>query len=95
MSIQPLGDRILLKVTEAEEKTKSGIVLPDSAQEKPQEGKIAAIGKGKIDENGTMKALEVNVGDKVLFSKYAGTQIKYKGEEYLIIRESDILAMIE
>jgi len=94
MSIQPLGDRILLKVTEAEEKTKSGIVLPDSAQEKPQEGKIAAIGKGKIDENGTMKALEVNVGDKVLFSKYAGTQIKYKGEEYLIIRESDILAVI-
>ncbi len=94
--IQPLGERVLLKVLEAESKTKGGIVLPDTAKEKPQEGEIVAVGKGRISEDGTVKPLEVKVGDRVLFAKYSGTDVTTKeGEEYLIVKEEDILALIK
>lgn len=94
--IEPLGDRVLLKVLEAESKTKGGIVLPDTAKEKPQEGKVVAVGKGKSCEDGTVKPLEVKVGDKVLFAKYSGTEVTTKeGEEYLIVKEEDILAVVK
>jgi chaperonin GroES len=92
--LKPLGDRIIVKMTEQEEKTVSGIVLPDSAKEKPQEGKVIAVGNGRILENGERVALQVSVDDKIIFSKYAGTEVKYQGEEYLILRESDILVVI-
>ena len=93
--IKPLGDRVLIKALEREEKTKSGIVLPDTAKEKPQEGKVLAVGTGKTLDNGTKVALEVQVGQKVIFSKYAGTEIKLDGEELMILNERDILAIIE
>lgn len=93
--IKPLGDHVLVKVVEEEEKTTGGIVLPDTAKEKPQTGKVVAIGSGKILENGQKVPLELKEGDKVIFSKYAGTEVKHKGEEYLILKESDILAIIE
>jgi chaperonin GroES len=93
--IKPLGDRVILEAVEKEETTASGIILPDSAKEKPQEGRIVAVGAGRIDENGKRVALEVNAGDLVIFSKYAGTEVKYGENEYLILRESDILAVIE
>jgi len=94
--IQPLGDRVLLKVLEAESKTKGGILLPDTAKEKPQEGEVVAVGKGKTDEGGTVRPLEVKAGDKVLFAKYSGTEVTTKeGEEYLIVKEEDILAVIK
>ncbi|MFJ5965822.1 MULTISPECIES: co-chaperone GroES [unclassified Bacillus (in: firmicutes)] len=92
--LKPLGDRVIIELVESEEKTASGIVLPDSAKEKPQEGKIVAAGSGRVLENGERVALEVNTGDRIIFSKYAGTEVKYDGKEYLIIRESDILAVI-
>lgn len=96
MSIQPLGDRVLVKPLEAEEKTKGGIVLPDTAKEKPQEGKVVAVGSGKVLDDGSTKALEVKAGDKVLYGKYSGTEVTTKeGEEYLIMREEDILAIIK
>ena len=95
MAIQPLADRVLVKALESEEKTKGGIVLPDTAKEKPQKGEIIAIGSGRLLENGTMKSLEVKVGDKVIYGKYAGTEIKVKDEEYLILREEDILAILK
>ncbi|MEW6008367.1 MAG: co-chaperone GroES [Candidatus Omnitrophota bacterium] len=96
MDIQPLGDRVVIKSLEAENKTKGGIVLPDTAKEKPQEGKVIAVGKGKILDNGTVAKLEVKVGDKVLYGKYAGNEITTKdGEEYIIMREEDILAIIK
>jgi len=95
MAIQPLGDRVLVKRLEAEEKTKGGIVLPDSTKEKPQKGEVVAVGKGKVLESGKVEPLEVKKGDKVLFGKYAGSEITYKEEEYLILREEDILAIIE
>ena len=96
MKIQPLGDRVLVKPLEAESKTKGGIVLPDTAKEKPQEGEIVAVGKGKILDNGTVQALEVKAGDKVLYGKYSGNEITTKeGEELLIMREEDILAIIK
>ncbi|MFH1578246.1 MAG: co-chaperone GroES [Candidatus Omnitrophota bacterium] len=96
MSIQPLGDRIVIKSLEAEGKTKGGIVLPDTAKEKPQEGKVVAVGKGKLLESGTLQPLEVKVGDKVLYGKYSGTEITTKeGEELLIMREEDILAIMK
>lgn len=96
MNIQPLGDRILVKPQEAETKTKGGIVLPDTAKEKPHEGKVVAVGKGKVLDNGNIQALEVKVGDKVLYGKYSGNEITTKeGEELLIMREEDILAILK
>ena len=96
MEIKPLGDRVVIKPLEAENKTKGGIVLPDTAKEKPQEGKVVAVGKGKILENGAVQAPEVKVGDKVLYGKYSGNEITTKdGEELLIMREEDILAIIK
>ena len=93
--IKPLGDRVLIKALEREEKTKSGIVLPDTAKEKPQEGKVLAVGSGKLLENGTKVPLEVKVGQKVIFSKYAGTEVKVDGEEMMILNERDVLAIVE
>ena len=90
--IKPLGDRVVIKPTPKEEVSKGGIVLPDTAKEKPQEGKIVAIGPGKLSEDGKRIAMEVKVGDKVIYSKYAGTEIKLDEEELIILRESDILA---
>ena len=94
MNIKPLGERVVIKVLESEEKTKSGIFLPDTAKEKPQLGKIVAVGPGKTFENGQKVALEVKVGDKVLFAKYAGTEVKLDGEEYTVLKENDILAVV-
>ncbi len=94
MNIKPLGERIVIKVLESEEKTKSGIVLPDTAKEKPQMGEILAVGSGKTLENGQKVPMEVKVGDKVLFAKYAGTEVKLDGEEYMVLKESDVLAII-
>jgi chaperonin GroES len=96
MNIQPLGDRIVIKQLEAEAKTKGGILLPDTAKEKPQEAKVIAVGKGKTLENGSVKPLEVKVGDKVLYGKYSGTEVTTKeGEELIILKEEDILAIIK
>ena len=92
--LKPLGDRVIIELVESEEKTASGIVLPDTAKEKPQEGKVVAVGTGRVLENGERVALEVAEGDRIIFSKYAGTEVKYDGNEYLILRESDILAII-
>jgi chaperonin GroES len=93
--LKPLGDRVVIELVESEEKTASGIVLPDSAKEKPQEGKIVAVGSGRVLENGERIALEVSAGDRIIFSKYSGTEVKYDGKEYLILRDSDILAVVE
>jgi chaperonin GroES len=90
--LQPLGDRVLVKPTEKEEKTKSGIYLPDTAKEKPQEGEIIAVGPGKYDETGKRIPMDLKVGDTVIYAKYGGTEIKVDGEEMMILRESDILA---
>jgi chaperonin GroES len=96
MKIQPLGDRVIIKPLEAEAKTKGGIVLPDTAKEKPQEGEVIAVGKGKMLENGTIKAPEVKAGDKVLYGKYSGNEITTKeGDELLIMKEEDILAIVK
>lgn len=95
MAIQPLGDRILVKALKAEEKTKGGIVLPDTAKEKPQAGKVIAVGKGKLLEDGAVKPLEVKVGDTVLYGKYSGTEINHNGEDFLILKEDDILAIVK
>jgi len=96
MDIKPLGDRVVIKALEPENKSKGGIVIPDTAKEKPQEGKVMAVGKGKVLENGTVQAPEVKVGDKVLYGKYSGNEITTKdGEELLIMREEDILAIIK
>ena len=92
--LKPLGDRIVIELIEAEEKTSSGIVLPDSAQEKPQEGNVIAAGTGRVLDNGQRIDLEVKEGDRIIFSKYSGTEVKYEGNEYLILRESDVLAII-
>lgn len=92
MSLKPLGDRVVVEVVEEDEVTASGIVLPDSAKEKPQRGKVIAVGTGRWD-NGQRVELEVKVGDEVLYSKYGGTEVKVEGSEYLILRESDILAV--
>ncbi|MCH1627454.1 co-chaperone GroES [Fredinandcohnia quinoae] len=92
--LRPLGDRVVIELVESEEKTASGIVLPDSAKEKPQEGKVVAVGTGRVLDSGEKVALEVTVGDRIIFSKYAGTEVKYEGTEYLVLRESDILAVI-
>lgn len=95
MNYKPLADRLLLKVKKAEEKTKSGIVLPDSAKEKPQEGEVVAAGPGARDKDGKRIPMEVSVGENVLYSKYSGTEVKIDDQEYLIIKETDILAIIE
>ncbi len=95
MKIKPLQDRILVKRIEEEEKTKGGIIIPDAAKEKPQEGRVIAVGDGKLLDNGTKAPLTVKVGDKILFGKYAGTEIKIEGEEHLILREDDVLAIVE
>ena len=94
--MQPLGDRIVVKALEAQEKTKGGIVLPDTAKEKPQEGKVVAVGKGKLLDNGSVQPPEVKVGDVILYGKYSGTEVSTKeGEDLLIMREEDILAIIK
>ncbi|WP_186578518.1 co-chaperone GroES [Aquibacillus kalidii] len=92
--LKPLGDRVIIELVAQEEKTASGIVLPDSAKEKPQEGKVVAVGSGRVTENGEKIAPEVAEGNLIIFSKFAGTEVKYEGKEYLILRESDILAVI-
>ncbi|MBP1948279.1 co-chaperone GroES [Virgibacillus litoralis] len=92
--IKPLGDRVVIELVEQEEKTASGIVLPDSAKEKPQEGNVVAVGSGRVTDNGEKVALEVSEGDRIIFSKFAGTEVKYSGTEYLILRENDILAVV-
>lgn len=96
MNIKPLGDRVVIKPLEAEKKTKGGILLPDTAKEKPQEGEVIAVGKGKVLENGQVQAPEVKVGDRVLYGKYSGNEITTKeGDELLIMREEDILAIVK
>lgn len=95
IKIRPLQDRILIKRLNEEEKTKGGIIIPDTAKEKPQEGKVIALGKGKILEDGKVLPLDVKVGDKILFSKYSGTEVKIEGEEHLIIKEEDVLGVVE
>ena len=95
MQLKPLADRIVVKVLTQEEKTRGGIVLPDTAKEKPQEAKVMAVGSGKVLENGQKLAPEVKAGDRVLFGKYSGTEVKVDGEEYLILSERDILAIVE
>lgn len=94
MKIKPLSDRILVKPAEAEEKTASGIIIPDTAKEKPMKGEVVAVGKGKVTEDGKEIKPELKVGDKVLYGKYSGTEITVEGEEYLIMRESDVYAII-
>ncbi|MCD6221106.1 co-chaperone GroES [bacterium] len=95
LKIRPLGDRIVVEPLEAEEKTKGGIILPDTAKEKPQEGKVVAVGKGKVGEDGKPVSMEVKVGDKVLYGKYSGTEITIDDKEYIILKEEDILAVVE
>jgi chaperonin GroES len=95
MKVRPLGDKVLVKRLEAEEKTKGGIVLPDTAKEKPKRGKIVAVGQGKLTDEGTRTELQVKVGDEVIFTSYAGTEVKVNGEEFMIMDESDILAVVE
>ena len=92
--IKPLGDRVLVQPIEEKETKKGGIIIPDTAKEKPQEGKVIAVGNGKILDNGTKVALDVKADDKILFGKYSGTDIKIDGEEYLILREDEVLAVI-
>lgn len=93
--LKPLGDRLIIEPVEKEEKTASGIVLPDSAKEKPQEGRVVAVGSGRLTDKGERVAMEVAEGNSVIFSKYAGTEVKYDGKEYLILREDDVLAVIQ
>ncbi len=95
MKIRPLQDRVIVQRVEEEEKTKGGIIIPDTAKEKPQEGKIVAVGKGKVGDDGKVHPLDVKVGDRILFGKYSGTEVKLSGEDYLIMREDDILGVLE
>ena len=95
MKIRPLQDRILVKRIEEEEKTSGGIIIPDTAKEKPMEGKVVAVGRGKVSEDGKLMPLDLKKGDRILFSKYAGTEVKIEGEEHLIMREDDVLGVIE
>ena len=95
MKIRPLQDRVIVKRLEEEAKTKGGIIIPDAAKEKPQQGKVIAVGKGKVADDGKLIKLDVKVGDKILFSKYGGSEIKIDGDELLIMREDDILGIVE
>jgi chaperonin GroES len=95
MKLRPLGDRILVKRIKEEEKTKGGIIIPDTAKEKPQEGKVMAVGKGKVAEDGKLIVPEVKAGDKILFGKYSGSEIKLEGDDLIVLREDDILGIIE
>jgi len=95
MALKPLADRIVVKQIEAQEKTKSGLVLPDTAKEKPQEAKVIAVGTGRLLDDGSVKALEVKNGDRVLYGKYSGTEVSIGGEDYLILREEDVLAIVK
>jgi len=95
MKLKPLGDRLIVQAVEEEEKTASGIVLPDTAKEKPQKGKVLAVGDGKIGDDGKRIPLDIKEGEEVIFSKYGGTEIKVDGEELLVLRESDVLARVE
>ena len=95
MALKPLGDRLVIKAQDPSDKTKSGLVLPESAKEKPQEGKVVAVGSGKLLDDGTVKALEVKSGDKVLYGKYSGTEVRVQDEDYLILREDDVLAIVQ
>ncbi|KPA12430.1 molecular chaperone GroES [Candidatus Magnetomorum sp. HK-1] len=95
MSIKPLQDRILVQRVEEETKTKGGIIIPDSAKEKPIEGKVIAVGNGKVKDDGNRAPMDLKVGDKILFGKYSGTEVKIDGDEYLIMREDDVLGVIE
>ena len=95
MKVRPLHDRILVRRIEEEEKTKGGLIIPDTAKEKPQEGKVIAVGKGRVSEDGKLRPLDVHKGDRVLFTKYAGSEIEVGGDEHLIIREDDVLGVLE
>ena len=95
MALKPLADRIVVKRLEAQDKTKSGLVLPDSAREKPQEGKVVAVGTGRLLDDGAIKPLEIKTGDRVLYGKYSGTEVSIEGEELLILREEDVLAVVQ
>jgi chaperonin GroES len=95
MKVRPLNDRIIVKRLEEEEKTKGGIIIPDSAKEKPVEGKVIAVGDGRINKDGKKIPMEIKKGDRILFTKYGGTEIKMDGEEYLMMKEDDVLAVIE
>jgi chaperonin GroES len=95
MKIRPLQDRVIVQRVQEEEKTKGGIIIPDSAKEKPQEGKVVAVGKGKVNDDGKLTQLDVKAGDRILFGKYSGTEVKIDGEDYLIMREDDILGVLE
>ena len=94
MALKALGDRIVVKTVEQQDRTKSGIVLPESAKEKPQEGRVLSVGPGKLLDNGTVKPLEVKAGERVLYGRYAGTEVRIEGEDYLILREDDVLAIV-
>ena len=93
--LKPLADRIVVKPTTAEEVTKGGIVLPDTAKERPQEGEVIAVGPGKTTDEGKLIAMEVKVGDKIIYSKYGGTEVKIGGDEYIVLRQDDVLAMVQ
>ncbi len=95
MKLRPLQDRILVQRVEEETKTKGGIIIPDTAKEKPAEGKVVAVGNGKVGDDGKRVALEIKIGDRILFGKYSGTEVKIEGDEYLIMREDDVLGVIE
>ena len=95
MKFRPLRDRLIVKRIEGEEKTKGGIIIPDTAKEKPQEAKVVAVGKGKVTDDGKLQPMEVQKGDRILVGKYSGSEIKVDGEEHLIIREDDVLAILE
>jgi chaperonin GroES len=95
VSIKPLEDRILVRTLEAEQTTASGLVIPDTAKEKPQEGEVLAVGPGRVDDNGKRIPLDISVGDTVIYSKYGGTEVKYGGDEYLILSARDVLAVVE
>jgi chaperonin GroES len=95
MKIRPLQDRVIVKRIEEEEKSKGGIIIPDTAKEKPQEGRVVAVGKGRVNDNGKITPLDVKVNDRVLFGKYSGSDINIDGEEHLIMREEDILGIVE